>query len=304
LGGLVCAICVLQLIKKLKLGFFKKSLLLLNFFSQNQTMNFYKYQGTGNDFILLDQRKTTLIEPSQCDLIARLCDRRFGIGSDGIVVLQHHKGYDFEMVFYNPDGSQSMCGNGGRCAVAFAKHLKMVGKKCSFLAIDGPHEAVFKRTGKGKSWIELKMKSIQNIENQGNTYVLNTGSPHYVQFVDDLAKCDIVATGKEIRYGARFGNKGGINVNLAEIKEGKITMQTYERGVEAETLSCGTGVTAVALAASINLNKSEGVHNIPISTKGGELSVRFNKKANGDFDDVWLCGPAEMVFSGKINYPK
>jgi diaminopimelate epimerase len=264
-------------------------------------MNFYKYQGTGNDFIMLDQRKTTLIEPSQYDLISQLCDRRFGIGSDGIVVLQHHKDYDFEMIFYNPDGSQSMCGNGGRCAVAFANQLKIVGKKCSFIAIDGPHDAVFKKTGKGKSWIELKMKSIQNVENQGDTFFLNTGSPHYVQFVDELATCDIVATGKEIRYGARFGKIGGINVNLAEINGTKINMQTYERGVEAETLSCGTGVTAVALASALYMKKNAGVSSIPISTKGGELSVRFNKKANGDFEDVWLCGPAEMVFSGIIN---
>jgi diaminopimelate epimerase len=263
-------------------------------------MKFYKYQGTGNDFIMLDQRKKSWILPEQTALISKLCDRRFGIGSDGIVVLKHHDKFDFEMIFYNPDGSQSMCGNGGRCAVAFAKQLKMIGKKCSFIAIDGPHEAVFKKTGKGKSWIELKMKSIQNIENQENTFVLNTGSPHYVQFVDDLSKCDITTTGKAIRYGERFGKIGGINVNLAEIKKEKITMQTYERGVESETLSCGTGVTAVALAAAVYLKKNIGMQNLPISTKGGELSVRFNKKAAGDFDDVWLCGPAEKVFKGEF----
>jgi diaminopimelate epimerase len=263
-------------------------------------MQFYKYQGTGNDFIMLDQRQKTAISPQDKAKITALCNRRFGIGSDGIVILQNHLDYDFEMIFYNPDGSQSMCGNGGRCAVAFAKQLRIIDKNCRFLAIDGPHEAKIKRTGKGLHWVELKMKSIQNVENQGDTFVINTGSPHYVQFVNKLEGQDITATGKSIRYNQRF-KKEGINVNLVQINKKGIEMLTYERGVEAETLSCGTGVTAAALATALYRNIELGKSEMQVITKGGKLSVKMEKMNQQSFENIWLCGPAQRVFSGSIN---
>jgi len=254
---------------------------------------FHKYQGTGNDFIIIDNRKLKLkLSTKQ---IAHLCHRHFGIGADGLMLLQNKKNYDFEMVYYNSDGKESsFCGNGSRCIVAFAKALGLVKKtETTFIATDGIHTA--KING---DVISMKMRDVKNIEAGKNYYLLNTGSPHYVRFVRGVKTADIVSEGKNIRYSDRF-KKDGVNVNLAE-KNGKgIYVRTYERGVEDETLSCGTGVTASALASSIHGISTAKTHS-KILTGGGELTVRFHRGKDNTFTDIWLEGPATYVFKGEI----
>jgi diaminopimelate epimerase len=256
------------------------------------TIPFYKYQGTGNDFIILDNRTGNFTQLNYVQ-IAYLCDRRFGIGADGLMLLQLKEGYDFEMVYYNADGREgSMCGNGGRCLVAFAKHLGVIDKTAGFLATDGFHEAVVKENG----WIELKMKDVDSIEKTADYSILNTGSPHYIRWESDIAKTAIETEGKHIRYSPRF-LKEGINVNFVQVHEDALSVRTYERGVEAETLSCGTGVTAAAIAAS---DAATGKQEKKILTPGGELKVKFEKKSDSSFENIWLCGPATFVFNGTI----
>lgn len=255
-------------------------------------LNFYKYHGTGNDFILMDNRAQKLeLKTKQ---IARLCHRRFGIGADGLMLLQNRKGFDFEMIYYNSDGrTSSFCGNGSRCLVAFAKKLNVIKKSgAQFIASDGIHAA--KINGDN---VSIKMKDVKNIEIGKDYYVLDTGSPHYVKFLNGVKKIDITAEGKNIRYSSRF-KKEGINVNLAE-KEGKnVFVRTYERGVEDETLSCGTGVTASALASSIH-GVSTSASRCRILTPGGELTVRFHRGKDNSFSDIWLEGSATFVFKGE-----
>lgn len=270
-------------------------------------MQFYKYQGTGNDFIMVDQREQQYLMREATTTIRRLCDRRFGIGADGLILLQNHPDYDFEMVYFNSDGNESsMCGNGGRCLVAFANFLDVPAqerknlsdapslKKYKFLAIDGEHEATINATG---DWVELKMTNVAKVECGSNFYYLNTGSPHYVQFVDDLKTVDVVADGQAVRYSERFAAEG-TNVNFVEKTEQGISVLTYERGVEDETLSCGTGVTAAAIAHYLEQNQ-QVVTEVPIQVKGGQLKVRFAPETDG-FTDIWLCGAAEFVFSGEV----
>lgn len=272
------------------------------------TIPFYKYQGTGNDFILIDQRQKTYLKKTDTPLIHRLCDRRFGVGADGVMFLENKDGYDFEMVYFNADGSESsMCGNGGRCLTAFAHSLGVFKDKCRFWAIDGEHEAVVKKAPTsaplGKSlWVELKMIDVKNIEIGNDYFLMNTGSPHYVVFVEDLTDIDVYENGRAIRYSERFA-KEGVNVNFVEIQTQDPTKQgievaTYERGVEDETFSCGTGVTAAALAFHLKKGAS---HSVPITTKGGQLAVKFQKNTEGGtFENIWLCGPATQVFKGTI----
>lgn len=253
---------------------------------------FFKYQGTGNDFILIDNRHQEYLTRKDTSRIKHLCDRKFGIGADGLILLQNTPGFDFEMVYFNSDGRESsMCGNGGRCIVAFARQLGVIREKCRFLAIDGPHEAMVR----DKNWVELKMSDVLETEQGEDYFILNTGSPHYVVFVEDVSDLNIVESGQAIRYSERF-RKEGINVNFAERKPGGIEVATYERGVEDETLSCGTGVTAAALSWAL-LNPEAG-NELDINTKGGELKVRFQSNSKGSFRDIWLCGPAELVFEG------
>ena len=277
------------------------------------TIPFYKYQGTGNDFIMLDQRETVYLNKSDTETIRNICDRRFGIGGDGLMFLQNKEGYDFEMVYFNSDGTEgSMCGNGGRCLTAFAHFLNVFKTKCTFLAIDGAHEAVVKSKIDNPQlgdavWVELKMNDVaKNSIEQGNDYFLmNTGSPHYVVFVEDLTDINVYDNGRAIRYSERFA-KEGVNVNFVErtkfntlkgIEQQGIEVATYERGVEDETFSCGTGVTAAAIAYHI---KNGSALEVPIKTKGGQLSVKFTEGID-IFENVWLCGPATQVFSGSIN---
>lgn len=250
---------------------------------------------------MLDQRKTTILTRADTRLIEKMCDRRFGIGADGLILLQEKAGYDFEMVYFNADGREStMCGNGGRCIVAFAKHLGLVEKKCHFFAIDGPHKAVIDAPDDPmqETWIELKMKDVMEVEKSGNTYVLDTGSPHYVHFTEHLDQKDMVTEGRSIRYSDRFRH-AGINVNLVEVGEEGLHIRTYERGVEDETLACGTGVTAAALASFFQKPQMPDLMEIPVFARGGRLSVRFRAYDDGHFSDIWLCGPAQQVFQGQ-----
>lgn len=253
-------------------------------------MEFYKYQGTGNDFVIIDNLDNSFKEKSNIELIAKICDRRFGIGADGFMILEKAEGYDFRMVYYNSDGRESsMCGNGGRCIVKFAYDQGIVGDKCSFIAIDGPHEATVHQ-----ELVSLKMIDVGQVEKGDDFFYLDTGSPHYVRFVDNLADYDVDKEGAAVRYNERF-QEVGTNVNFVEqLGDDKIFVRTYERGVEGETLSCGTGVTACAIASSFK--------NIPsplkIKVLGGELEVLYSNENNTEFKDLYLKGPAEFVFKG------
>lgn len=250
---------------------------------------FYKYHGTGNDFIIIDNRETDF--PKEREMIARLCDRRFGIGGDGLILLENCEDADFRMVYYNSDGNEStMCGNGGRCIVAFAHRLDIFEEKTTFRAIDGLHEAEIRN-----GIIKLKMKDVSSIKSDGESFVLDTGSPHFVRFVDDVQNFDVYRCGNEIRNSATYSAEG-INVNFMQpIAEDQLFVRTYERGVEDETYSCGTGVTAAALVYL----KDKNATSVKIKVLGGELKVYAEKEAEG-FKNIYLEGPATQVFKGKI----
>jgi len=257
-------------------------------------ITFFKYHGTGNDFILIDDRKSRYRFSNEA--IAKLCDRHFGIGADGLILLRDKQGYNFEMLYYNSDGLPgSMCGNGGRCCVAFAHSLGLLNETAKFIAFDGKHEAQV--ISSVPYVIKLQMSDVDKVESNNEFVFLNTGSPHYISFTDDVKTLDVVTQGKKIRYGDRF-KKEGTNVNFVKINGDELYMRTYERGVEDETLSCGTGVTAAVLAASM---KSENIKSgCIVHTPGGMLKVFFRKNETG-FSDVWLQGKAEAVFKGEIN---
>lgn len=265
-------------------------------------MQFHKYQGTGNDFIILDDRAQQFDETDQ-PRIAALCHRRFGIGADGLMLLRERAGYDFEMVYFNADGRpSSMCGNGGRCLVAFAKRLGIIQAKASFLAVDGLHEARVEADGT----VRLRMIDVAPAQPAGvgePDVFLHTGSPHHVHFLDPeehpaLAEFDVYGQGRDIRHDQAY-DPAGTNVNFVQVPADPAQpwpVRTYERGVENETLSCGTGVTAVALAAAGRGATSP----VTLSTPGGQLEVAFERRAGGGFANVWLSGPAERVFGGEI----
>ena len=207
-------------------------------------IHFYKYQGAGNDFILVDNRNLA-VNHQNPKLIAHLCDRRFGVGADGMMFLQNIEGYDFEMIYYNADGQpSSMCGNGGRCIVAFAKYLGIIDSETTFLAVDGPHNAKISPSG---DWVSLQMTDVDTINSDDDAYVLNTGSPHYIKLVEGLKEKNVYRAGYNIRNNDTYRAKG-INVNFVEPNDNGYFVRTFERGVEDETFACGTGVTAVALA--------------------------------------------------------
>lgn len=267
-------------------------------------VEFYKYQGTGNDFIMIDDRKNDF-DHNDHQLINKLCSRKFGIGADGLILIRDHADHNFEMVYFNADGYQSsLCGNGGRCAVHFANYLKIIDQKCRFKAIDGEHEAFIDdltpETPKAKvrqtSLIRLKMNDVTLIEKNSEYYLLDTGSPQYVSFVNNLTDFDVKNNGRRIRNSQRF-RKEGINVNFTEkISNDTIFVRSYERGVEDETLSCGTGVTAAALTGALNGISSP----VKIKTLGGELKVIFKKVNKNNFRDIYLIGPVEMIYKGEI----
>ena len=252
---------------------------------------FHKYQATGNDFILIDNRKN-IFPVGDLQLVSRLCHRRFGIGSDGLILINDHDLSDFDMIFYNPDGSQSLCGNGSRCAVNFAKYLGLIDNSTMFNAYDGKHNATIK-----DGIVSLEMKDVQNVRLLSDGMFLDTGSPHYTQFIAEAKSFNVVAEGQKIRYGGLF-HKEGVNVNFIQvISKDEIFVRTYERGVEDETLSCGTGVTASAIAAGF-----KGVKNkVKINTLGGELNVSYSKKSDTEFENIVLSGPAVEVYKGEID---
>ncbi len=256
------------------------------------TVKFYKYQGTGNDFIMIDNRERFFKNDTK--VIHHLCDRKFGIGADGLILLENSEDPedDFKMVYFNSDGNQStMCGNGGRCLVRFAEFLNIVEKNATFTAIDGKHHAKIEADK-----IHLQMQDVDGIKELGTEYFLDTGSPHHIVFTSDVHQLDVKKEGAAIRYNEVYKDEG-TNVNFVELQNEILQVRTYERGVEDETLSCGTGVTAVAIASTY----AEKYHSLPvkIQTPGGNLEVSFKQSGN-QFSDVWLSGPAEQVFEGTI----
>lgn len=256
---------------------------------------FSKYHGTGNDFIIVDNRELNW-RPTRED-VARLCDRHFGIGADGLMLLSEKAGYDFYMSYYNSDGGEStMCGNGGRCMIVFASMLGLTGPVAHFLAIDGEHTGKILQKDPGKL-ISLKMKDVMVDEIADDHLFLNTGSPHYVVFTKDVGTLDIVTEARKIRYNERFREQG-TNVDFAEIRTDSLFVRSYERGVEDETLSCGTGVTASVLAYAV---KHPSVKTMTeVQTPGGMLRVEYKRQGNS-FADIWLTGPAVPVFEGEVD---
>lgn len=260
-------------------------------------LTFYKYQGTGNDFVMVDNR-TSQLSKNDTNLIRSLCDRKFGIGADGLILLENSEnpGDDFKMVYFNADGNESsMCGNGGRCLIAFAQFLGIVKDKASFTAIDGFHEGVIQN-----ELVGLKMMDVPEIKVLVNAVFLDTGSPHHVIFTEEVDKIDVKRDGATVRYSEEYSHKGGTNVNfVSQVDDATFKVRTYERGVEDETLSCGTGVTAVALAAyATNRSRATRIH---LETPGGPLAVNFTPDVKR-FKDIWLTGPAKQVFKGELEW--
>ena len=254
-------------------------------------IKFYKYHGTGNDFIILDNRKQ-IFDANDKYLISAMCDRHFGIGADGLILLENSEKHDFAMRYFNADGLEgSMCGNGGRCIVSFAKLLKLIKNKASFEAIDGIHQASITPES-----ISLKMSDVTTIEQHDTHYFVDTGSPHHVSMVKGIESFPVFDKGREIRYAAPYYDKGA-NVNFVEkLDKNSFRIRTYERGVENETLSCGTGVTATAIAMyTKGETKSKKVY---LETLGGQLEVSFNKSKES-FNNIFLKGPTKLVFEGE-----
>lgn len=252
-------------------------------------LQFQKYQGTGNDFVMIDNREK-VFDRSDLKTVEKLCDRKFGIGADGLILIEHDDASDFEMVYFNPDGSQSLCGNGSRCAVMFARSLGMVGDKTTFRAIDGLHEAEVKN-----DQIHLLMHDVIDFQELDEDFVIDTGSPHYIKYVSDLQNIDLVEMGRRIRYSSEY-KAAGINVNFVQqTDDNRVAIRTYERGVEDETLSCGTGCTAAALSVGLKGGKSP----VTLEAIGGRLQVSFEQEENA-FKNIHLIGPAKKVFEGTV----
>lgn len=270
------------------------------------SISFYKFQGTGNDFVIIDDRNLQF--PASTALIARICNRRFGVGADGLILLQPAKGEgQFHMQYFNSDGNESsMCGNGGRCIAAFYALLHPQVNHVVFSAIDGMHEARVAQQSAHLYQVDLQMGDVHAIVNDANdaeALVLNTGSPHYVKFAPDLLnQPSINASAQAVRYNETY-KQLGINVNfVAQEGENHIRIRTYERGVEDETLSCGTGATAAALATAYKSKFINGSHQMQVDVQGGKLRILFQFHAQtGMFTDIWLCGPATVVYTGMLD---
>lgn len=254
-------------------------------------INFSKFQATGNDFVMIDNRDG-LIELTD-DEIQKLCSRKFGIGADGLIMLcKSEDNLDFKMRYFNSDASEAFCGNGARCTVKFAKMLGIRKDKYVFSAIDGTHEASIRENG----WVNLRMKNVENTKKYGQDTIVNTGTMHYVHFVEGLKDLDVYKAGRQIRMSPDFITDG-INVNFVEkLDDSSIFVRTYEKGVEEETLSCGTGVTASALVAAHN---DRGFNRVDVDTKGGFLAVEYDRVGDDAFENIYLCGPALHVYEGQ-----
>ncbi len=255
---------------------------------------FYKYQGTGNDFVIIDNRQNSF-DKMNTKLIAHLCDRRFGIGADGLILLENHNTLDFKMVYFNADGNESsMCGNGGRCITAFANLLGIIEDKATFEAIDGLHKAVIENSS-----VKLQMQDIDYVQDGDGHVFLDTGSPHYVKLSQEIKDLDVKSEGAKIRYSRDYKEKG-TNVNFVKkITNETFAIRTYERGVEDETLSCGTGVTAAAIAMNYIGETEKNL--ITLHTQGGDLQVSFDKQGDS-YVNIWLIGPATQVYKGSIEW--
>lgn len=256
---------------------------------------FYKFHGAGNDFIIIDNSEN--IFPVDPVRIEAICHRRFGVGADGLILLEKAEGFDFRMRYFNSDGCEStMCGNGGRCVVAFADFLSLIGPDCLFITADGVHKGdIISR--QNNAWqVRISMANVSEVRKMGDDFIINTGSPHFVRFVHSVSSVDVVPEGRKIRYSDTFSREG-INVDFAEVRENELLVRTYERGVEDETLSCGTGVTATSLAYAAVAGLESGP--VKIITRGGSLTVNFMKDDNG-FSSIYLEGPAMLVFSGEM----
>lgn len=253
-------------------------------------IHFHKYQATGNDFVLIDNRLSELSFTKE--QIKKICDRRFGIGADGLMLIEKHPTLDFNLVYYNSDGSQSLCGNGSRAAVVMAAQLGLLNTQTKFNAYDGTHEAELLKN----NIVRLAMNNVTGTKKSGDGYFINTGSPHHIKIVADLENYPVFEEGRKIRYSETYA-PGGANVNFIQLLDNNtIFVRTYERGVEDETYSCGTGVTAAALAASFHGYSSP----VKVKVLGGELAVDFKSGQAGTFHDIFLIGPAKMVFEGTL----
>jgi len=254
-------------------------------------IHFYKYQATGNDFVIIDNRETKItFSDAQ---IAQICHPKFGVGADGLMLIDNHPNLNFQLDYFNKDGSKSLCGNGCRAAVQFASQLGLVNGKATFSAFDGAHSAEILPSGN----IRLKMGDVKEIKTLGEDHFIYTGSPHFIRFVTGIKDYPVFEEGKKIRYSDAF-QPGGTNVNFVELQPGnEMFVRTYERGVENETLSCGTGITAAAIAASLKGYTSP----VKINTLGGQLVVEFKNSQSGTFQEIHLIGPAKMVFKGQLD---
>lgn len=259
-------------------------------------IEFHKYQGAGNDFILIDNQ-SEIYSSLSTQQIKKLCDRHFGIGADGLMMLNKSDSYDFKMRYFNADGNEStMCGNGGRCIVKFALEMKIVSKNYTeFEAIDGVHSATILENEN----ISLKMNNVKSIEKSEFGYITNTGSPHLVIFSTNINAIDLLKEARKIRYNDTF-KKEGINVNYVEIKNDALFSRTYERGVENETLACGTGAIAIALTYA-SLNHNENKLKYAVNAIGGQLEISFDTEDYKSFNNIFLAGPAAHIFSGNMN---
>lgn len=256
-------------------------------------LTIYKYHGAGNDFILIDNRNDTFNVDTE--LINTLCHRRFGIGADGLMLLEHHESHDFTMRYFNSDGKEAtMCGNGGRCIVAFANKLGIIKETTSFMAVDGVHQAKML----SPQTVSLEMTEVSAIQQYDDGYFLDTGSPHFVKFIDaSYTHKQVVDEGKKLRNDARF-SPDGTNVNFVTVQDNSLLIRTYERGVEDETLACGTGVTAAAISAHRHLNTDK--KSFTVKARGGNLNVSFENSGQ-HYQNIWLTGPAKFVFEGVID---
>ncbi len=268
-----------------------------------QPFPFFKYQGTGNDFVMVDQRNQRYLTKSDNKQIRKLCDRRFGIGADGLILLEEPEPGRIVMIYFNADGAEgSMCGNGGRCFAAFAYHLGIAQREFRFEAIDGLHSAILRPINKHTCQVDLQMINVPQVQALSSSdFVLNTGSPHYICFTQKpLGRYPVVRHGRAIRNAEPYKSQNGINVNFVQRRKDQLRLRTYERGVEDETLSCGTGVTAAALAAHSKEQKGSGDFIQKVQVEGGLLEVKFSYAPNSGYTNIWLCGPAARVYQGEI----